>query len=394
MANKKSEDTEELTATPAKADLKAKAPVDKPVPNGRVASLLAGELIKKLRKTNGETTLLRASDTKILNTERLPSGVFDLDYGLGGGFPVGKISTLYGPKSAGKTTIYLKTIALAQRTCSNCYTMWDPVAGKCECGDFREHVCAFLDVEGTFDAAWAKTLGVNTDSLILDTPEYAEQAIDIGEALLRSGDVDILVLDSLAFLVPRKEIENSVAKDMMGVQPRLIGSAIRKYVAAINGVGRDTGRRPTVLFTNQIRFKLGVMFGNPETTSGGQAPGFASAVEVRVQGLKYEINEVTKKPLWVDMKFRVMKNKTFGARMEGEYRIMLSPTTNKAVGDTCDEPSLINWGEKVGLITRDKGYNCLGRNFRIKSDMVENLESDPQFQRELRDHLLPILLHL
>jgi recombination protein RecA len=390
---KKSDKTDAQKVTPGASGTNPK-PTPKPVPNGRVASLLASDLVKKLRKTNGETTLLRASDNKILDTERLPTGIFDLDYALGGGFPVGKISTLYGPKSAGKTTVFLKAIAIAQRTCSNCYTMWDPEAGNCACGDFREHVCAFLDVEGTLDTAWARTLGVNTDSLIVDVPEYAEQALDIGEALLRSGDVDVLCLDSLAFLVPRKEIEHSVAKDMMGVQPRLIGSGIRKFVSAINGVGRDTGRRPTVFFTNQIRFKLGMLFGNPETTPGGQGPGFASAVEVRVQGMKYELHDVTKKPMWVDMKFRIMKNKTFGARMEGEYRMMLSSTPTKAVGDTCDEPSLISWGEKVGLITRDKGYNCLGRNFRIKADMVESLEADHQFQQELRDHLLPILIHL
>ena len=363
-------------------------------PRGRVAALLAGDLIKKLRKANGETTLLRASDMKVLDVPRLESGIFDLDYALGGGFPVGRISTLYGPKSSGKTTVFLKTIANAQRTCSNCYTYWDPEAGRCKCGDFREHVCAFLDVEGAFDTQWAKKLGVDMDNLILDVPEYAEQALDIGEALLRSGDVDVLVLDSLAFLVPRREIEHSVAKDMMGVQPRLIGSGIRKFVSAINGVGNDTGRRPTVLFTNQIRFKLGLLFGNPETTSGGQAPGFAAAVECRVQGMKYEFHEVTKKPLWVDMKFRVEKNKTAGAKMQGEYRMMLSATDNKRVGETCDEPSLVKWGEHLGLITREKGYNCLGRNFRIKQDLVDALEADLAFRTELRNTLMPILLHL
>lgn len=360
----------------------------------RVTLLLASDLVKKLRKSNGETTLLRASDMKVLDVPRIPTGIFDLDYGLGGGFPVGRISTLYGQKSSGKTSVFLKTIANAQNMCSTCYTFWDPEEGKCECGEFREHVCAFLDVEGALDTEWARKLGVDTDNLILDVPEYAEQALDIGEALLRSGNIDILVLDSIAFLTPRKEIENSVAKDNMGVAPRLVGSGIRKFVSAINGVGRDTGRRPTVFFTNQIRYKLGLLFGNPETTAGGQAPGFASSVECRLQAMKYELHSETQKPLWVDMKFRVVKNKTYGAKMEGEYRLMLSGTETKNVGDTCDELSMVKWGEHVGLITRQGGYNCLGRNFRIKQELIDELERDPQFRADLSSSLMPILLRL
>lgn len=372
------------------------APTDPggPPRGARVDSLLASEVMQKLRKTNGETTLLRASDMNVLNVPRIPTGIFDLDYGLGGGFPVGRISTLYGPKSAGKTTIFLKAIANAQNMCSNCHTFWDREKGKCECGDFREHVCAFLDVEGALDTSWAAQMGVDTKNLLLDVPEYAEQALDIGEALLRSGNVDILVLDSIAFLTPRKEIENSVAKDMMGVAPRLVGSGIRKFVSAINGVGRDTGRRPTIFFTNQIRFKLGLLFGNPETTSGGQAPGFAASVECRVQPMKYEISEETQKPLWVDMKYKVEKNKTYGAKMSGEYKMMLSNTTSKKVGETCDEESMVKWGEQVGLITRDKGYNCLGRNFKVKKDMMDALEADPAYRQNLREVLMPILLRL
>lgn len=373
--------------------LEEKEPTKRP-PKGRVANFLAGEVVKKIKKVHGEAALLKASDMKVLDTPRIPTGIFSLDYALGGGFPVGRISTLYGEKSAGKTTLFLKAIANAQKMCSNCYTMWDSKTETCECGDFRETVCAYLDVEGAFDRAWAKKLGVDVDNLILDVPEYAEQALDIGEALIRSGEVDVLVLDSIAFLVPQKEIENSVTKDGMGIAPRLVGKGVRKFVSAINGVGKDTGRRPTIFFTNQIRYKLGVMFGNPETTSGGQAPGFAAAVECRIAAGKYEIDDETQKPFAATFRYKVNKNKTFSAKMSGEYLMLLSPKGEKRVGDAEDENDLVKWAELTELVTRKGGYNCLGRNFRVKKELIEALQQDPTFKRELEKELMPRLLNL
>lgn len=356
----------------------------------RLGALLASDLIGKLKKKHGETALLRASDFNVQHVPRVPTGIFDLDYALGGGFPLGRISIVYGPKSAAKTTLFLKTIANAQKMCSNCNTMLEE--GKCKCGSYRETVVAYIDVEGALDLTWAQRLGVDTEAMLLSVPEYAEQALDLGEALLRSGEVDVLVIDSIAFLSPQKEVEESVEKETMGQQSRLVGKGVRKFVAALNGVGKETGRRPTVLFTNQIRFKLGMLFGNPETQPGGQAPGFASSVEVRVSPLKYEHDEMTKKPMWADFRFKVEKNKTFGAKMEGEYKLILADTETKQVGETADEGAMVEWGEKFGVITRDGGYNCLGRKFRIKAELEKALETDKVLKKELRECLLPILI--
>ncbi len=360
---------------------------------GRMSNLLASDLIEKLKKKHGEMALLRASDFSVQNLPRIPTRILEFDYALGGGFPVGRVSTLYGQKSSGKTTIFLKTIASAQKMCSNCYQFVDD-KGKCPCKEYREFVIAYLDVEGALDLAWARKMGVDTTDMIISVPEYAEEALDIGEALLRSGEVDILILDSIAFLVPMKEIENSVEKDTMGQQPRLIGKGIRKFVAAMNGVGKDTGRRPTVFFTNQIRYKLGVMFGNPETTSGGQAPGFAASIEAKCIQRKIEIDDYTKKPLKGEFEVKVEKNKTFGPKIVGCYPMLLSDTKARAAGDILDELQYISWGEKCGLVTRDKGYNCLGRNFRIKADLQEALETDQAFKAEVYETLLPLMLHL
>lgn len=378
----------------AKKEEAKKKPPKKPKKGARLSALLASDLVAKLRTDHGSTVLLRASDHKVQKLDRIPSGIFDFDYALGGGFPAGRVTTLYGPKSSAKTTIFLKTIANAQNMCSNCFSFLDPETEKCKCGSYRDFVIAFLDVEGTLDIPWAKTLGVDTEQLALDIPEYAEQALDIGEALLRTGEIDILVLDSIAFLVPRKEIESSTDKDLMGVQARKVGSGVRKFVAAMNGVGKDTGRRPTVFFTNQIRYKLGVMFGNPETQPGGMGPGFAASVEARVKPIKFEMDDHSGKPIWAELGFKIEKNKTCGAKMEGSYKLMVSDTETKKAGDIYDEPSMIAWAEKYGLVTRKGGYNCLGRNFRIKADLEEGLIADALFKFELREALMAVLLAL
>jgi recombination protein RecA len=360
--------------------------------NGRLAALLSGELVGKIQKKHGEMSLLLASDIKVQKIPRIPCGILEVDYALGGGFPVGRISTMYGQKSSGKTTNFLRAIANAQRMCSNCYQFLDE-KGKC-CKNYREFVIAFLDVEGALDLEWAGKLGVSREEMIVSVPEYAEEALDIGEALIRSGEVDILVLDSIAFLVPMKEIENSVEKDSMGQQPRLVGKGIRKFVAAMNAVGKEDGRRPTVFFTNQIRYKLGVMFGNPETQPGGQGPGFAASVEMKCMQRKVHIDDFTHKPLTGEFEVRTDKNKTYSAKIVGHYSMVMSDTKTRKAGDVNDELAYIQWGEKCGLVTRDKGYNCLGENFRIKADLQTKLETNPKFKKDVYNALLPLMLNL
>lgn len=359
----------------------------------RLSALLASELFEKIQKKHGDTILMRASEFKVQERGRIPTGIFPLDYALGGGFPVGLASTIYGNKSSGKTTTFLKAIANAQNLCSECYkwTNTDEAWG-CRCKKSREFVIAYLDVEGTLDLPWAKALGVDTNRMIISIPEYAEQTLDIGEALVRSGECDILVLDSIAFLTPQKEIEESIEKDMMGVGPRIVGRGIRKFTAAVNGVGNETGRRPTIFFVNQIRMMLGVMFGNPETQPGGRAPGYAAATETKLTGGKTEMDETTKKPIHTEIKFRIEKNKTSGAKMEGEFKLYTSDTPDKKKGDVFDEDQLIDWGEKTGLVQRSGGYQCNGETFRVKADLEKRLIQDKLFKMKLVQDVMPVIL--
>jgi recombination protein RecA len=364
----------------------------------RATKVLASEALAKILKAHGSEILIRASDHRHQEVPRIPSGIMMLDWGLGGGWPAGRINIIYGHKSSSKTTTLMKTIANAQKMCAACFTfpnvdLATGEIGECKCGEFRESVCAFIDVEGTLDMKWARNLGVDPDRLLLSQPEFAEASLDIGEALIRSGEVDVIVLDSLAFLTPAKEIEESVEKETMGVQPRLIGKGIRKFNAALSAVKNEHGRYPTVFFTNQIRMKLGVMFGNPETQPGGMAPGFAATTEVKVWPGKYLIDEKTGRPVHVDINFRIEKNKSAPAKMEGEFRLMLTDTETKHAGDIYEEDAIVNMSQKFGLLEgHGNSWTCLGEKYGGKSVIERKLLTDPAYKKTLKDALMKVLL--
>lgn len=361
----------------------------------RFQALLASDLLKKIRKKHGKSILSAADDFNIQRVPRIRTGIFFLDYALGGGFPAGRVNIVWGHKSTGKSAIMQRALAHAQRLCANCYIeTYDPETGEyaCACGEFREHVCAYLDVEGTWDQEWAKTMGINTDRVLLSIPEYAEQTLDIGEALLRSGEVDFLVIDSLAFLTPAKEIEESSGKALQAEQARVLGRGVRKFVAALNWLGNQTGRRPTIMFTNQIRMKLGVMFGNPETQPGGFGPGFSATTEVKTYGGKYEMDEITGRPIHVDLSFRVEKNKSSGAKVEGGWRLMLADTEVKRKGQIYQEPSMMEMGKKIGLVEKSgNGWECLGEQYKAQSLLTKRMVEDADFFRTYSTALMTVL---
>jgi recombination protein RecA len=369
------------------------SPVEKlarKAPTTRLAQFLASEVVGKITKRHGSTILLKASDHKVQKRPRIPTGVFPLDYALGGGIPAGLISTMIGHKSSGKTTTLLRVLRNAQNMCSECYCFLVDEEWGCHCKKVREFVTAYMDVEGSLDLPWVRSVGVDTDRLILSVPEYAEQTLDIIEAMIRSGDVDVIVLDSLAFLSPQKEIDESIEKDLMGVQARAIGKGIRKFGAALNSLPEN--RRPTILFTNQIRMKIGVMFGNPETAAGGLSHGFAAATETKLWAGKTEMDEVTGKPIHVEINFRIEKNKTAGPKMDGNFKIYTSDTTEKKKGDFYDEDQIVDWGEKTGLIHRSSGIRCNGEVFKVKDDLESRLKTDPRFKAMLVNDLLKVML--
>ncbi|MBN1441036.1 MAG: recombinase RecA [Anaerolineales bacterium] len=273
--------------------------------------------LTELKKKYGDGAVMRLGEATRLAVEVIPTGSLALDIALGvGGIPRGRVTEVFGPESSGKTTLCQHIVAETQKRGGN---------------------CAYIDMEHALDPVYAAKCGVDTDSLYVAQPDTGEQALEIAETLIRSGGVDVVVVDSVAALVPRAEIEGDMGDATMGMQARLMSQALRKLSSVI----RQTNT--AVIFTNQLRQKIGVMFGNPETTTGGMALKFYASVRLdvrRVQSIKNGAEVVGSRT-----RVRVVKNKVAPPFREAEFDIMYNEGISKA-GD------LIDIGTQLELITK------------------------------------------
>ncbi|MGD0806237.1 MAG: recombinase RecA [Anaerolineales bacterium] len=273
--------------------------------------------ILELKKKFGDGTIMRLGDATHLAVEVIPTGSLALDIALGvGGIPRGRVTEIYGPESSGKTTLCQHIVAETQK---------------------KGGMAAYIDMEHALDPSYAAKCGVNTDALYVSQPDTGEQALAIAETLIRSGAVDVVIVDSVAALVPRAEIEGDMGDATMGMMARLMSQALRKLSAAI----RQTNT--VMIFTNQLRQKIGVMFGNPETTTGGMALKFYASVRLdvrRVQSIKVGAEVVGSRT-----RVRVVKNKVAPPFREAEFDIMY----NEGISKTGD---LIDIGTALGLIVK------------------------------------------
>ena len=287
--------------------------------NGRVATL--EKTLDLLTKKYGEGTIMRMGDAQHLNIDTIPTGSLSLDIALGvGGIPRGRVIEIYGPESSGKTTLCQHIIAEAQR-----------LGG----------ICAFVDMEHALDPIYAARCGVDVENLYVSQPDTGEQALEIADALIRSGTMDIVVVDSVAALVPRAEIEGEMGDTHVGLQARLMSQALRK----LSGVIKQTNT--AMIFTNQLRHKIGVMFGSPETTSGGNALKFYASVRLdirRIQAIKSG-GEVTGNRTRV----KVKKNKVAPPFTESEFDIMY----NEGISRTGD---VLDLSVEYGLVDKRGAY--------------------------------------
>jgi len=367
-------------------------PPKKP-PESRISRLQGSDAFASITKRFGVNALTLASERKVEHVARISTKILPLDYALGGGWPVGRINLVYGHKSTGKSTLMTLAAASAQETCGVCLTHRG-LDGKCECGEFQDMSIVYIDVEGSYEGGWGRNLGCDPDRMLISRPEYAEQALDILEALILSRECDVIILDSIAFLTPSKEIEKSVSEDMVGQQARISGKAVRKFNSALNNVGNQSdGWKPTIFLVNQLRMKVGLLFGNPETQPGGLAWGFAAANEVKLNTGKYEMDAESGRPLYVDIPFRVDKNKTAVPKMEGSFRMMLSDTETKLKGQIADEGFIIKQCERLGILTGSgSSWTIANHKFKGKKYIELELAKNPEFNHEIRTILMTVLL--
>ncbi len=311
-----------------------------------------------LNKRFGDGIIMKLGESHRLDVKSIPTGSLSLDIALGvGGIPRGRIAEIYGPESSGKTTVCLHIIAEAQRM-----------------GGF----CSFVDVEHALDPAYARKIGVDVDNLYVSQPDTAEQALEITEALVRSGTMDVVVLDSVAALVPRAEIEGEMGDSHMGLQARLMSQALRKLVGAVKTSGTS------LIFTNQLRQKIGVMFGNPETTSGGLALKFYASVRLdirRIQSIKQGTDVIGNRT-----RVTVRKNKVAPPFKVAEFDIMY----NEGISKTGD---LIDLGVEYDVIDKRGAFYSFsdtrlgqGRE-NAKTFLRENQEMVDTIDRIIRERV-------
>jgi len=313
--------------------------------------------MSQIEKQFGKGSIMRLGGNSELKTiPVIPTGALDLDIALGiGGLPIGRIVEIYGPESSGKTTLMLSTIAQAQK-----------MGG----------VAAFIDAEHALDPSYAKKLGVNIDYLLVSQPDNGEEALEICESLVRSNAIDIIVIDSVAALVPKAEIEGDMGDSHMGLQARLMSQALRKLTGTISK------SKTTVVFINQIRMKIGVMFGSPETTTGGNALKFYASVRLDIR--KIETLKEKDESIGNRVRVKVVKNKCAPPFRQAEFDIMFNSGINR-------ESSLIDLAVKHDIIVKGGSWYSfnnekLGQGKEsVRAYLLEHPDFANKLEKQIRD---------
>lgn len=315
--------------------------------------------LSQIERQHGKGTVMKMGDREVLDIPSVSTGSLGLDLALGvGGLPKGRVVEIYGPESSGKTTLTLQAIAECQK---------------------QGGTCAFIDAEHALDPVYAEKLGINLDDLIVSQPDTGEQALEVCDMLVRSGAVDMVVIDSVAALVPKAEIDGEMGDHHVGLQARLMSQALRKLTGTIKQTNC------LCVFINQIRMKIGVMFGNPETTTGGNALKFYSSVrlDIRRIGAVKDGDEVTGN----ETRVKVVKNKVSPPFRQAEFQILYGKGINR-LGEVLD------WGVKEGLIEKSGAWYSYqgdkigqGKNNAIRF-LEENSELAASIETELRERLL------
>lgn len=307
--------------------------------------------MEQIEKQYGRGSIMRFGEAAAkLDISVISTGILPLDIALGvGGLPRGRIIEIYGPEASGKTTICLSMIAQAQK---------------------HGGVAAFIDAEHALDPIWAETVGIKLDELLISQPDTGEQALEITESLVRSGGIDVLVIDSVAALVPRAEIEGEMGDSMMGLQARLMSQALRKLTGVISK------SKAVVIFTNQLRQKIGVMFGNPETTTGGLALKFYASVRIDVR--KIETIKDGDKPIGSRHRAKIVKNKVSVPFRLAEFDVLTDTGISRQGG-------IMDVGVEMGIISKSGAFYRYGEKMlgQGRAASMETLQEDHAIEQEI-----------
>ena len=319
--------------------------------------------LAQIKKQYGDGAIMEMGEKNANQIPKFNSGSISLDIALGGGIPLGRIIEIYGPESSGKTTIALHAIAEVQRN-----------GGR----------AAFIDAEHALDPSYAKKIGVDIDNLLISQPDDGEQALEITETLVRSGGIDLIVIDSVAALTPRAEIEGTMGDSHMGLQARLMSQALRKLTAIVSKTGCS------VIFINQIRMKIGVMFGNPETTTGGNALKFYASLRLDVRRIDKILEKISgaegaeQEIVGNKTRVKVVKNKVAPPFRQAEFDILYAKGISR-------EGDILDLGVKYGVIEKAGAYfrhgeNTLGQGReQARLFLMENTKLSQQLEKEIRE---------
>ena len=330
-----------------------KAPAAKPATNDRNKALEVA--LSQIDKQFGKGSVMRLGDDNRPPVQVIPTGSLALDVALGiGGLPRGRVIEVYGPESSGKTTVALHAVANAQKAGGN---------------------AAFIDAEHALDPVYARALGVDTDSLLVSQPDTGEQALEIADMLIRSGGIDIIVIDSVAALVPKAEIEGEMGDSHVGLQARLMSQALRKITGALSATGT------TAIFINQLREKIGVFFGSPETTTGGKALKFYASVRIDVR--RIETLKEAGAPVGNRTRAQVVKNKMAPPFKQAEFDIVYGKGISR-------EGSIIDMGVEAGIVRKSGSWFTYGDDQlgQGKENVRQFLVDNPELANEIEQKIL------
>ena len=330
-----------------------KAPAAKTVTNDRNKALEVA--LSQIDKQFGKGSVMRLGDDNRPPVQVIPTGSLALDVALGiGGLPRGRVIEVYGPESSGKTTVALHAVANAQKAGGN---------------------AAFIDAEHALDPVYARALGVDTDSLLVSQPDTGEQALEIADMLIRSGGIDIIVIDSVAALVPKAEIEGEMGDSHVGLQARLMSQALRKITGALSATGT------TAIFINQLREQIGVFFGSPETTTGGKALKFYASVRIDVR--RIETLKEAGSPVGNRTRAKVVKNKMAPPFKQAEFDIVYGKGISR-------EGSIIDMGVEAGIVRKSGSWFTYGDDQlgQGKENVRQFLVDNPELANEIEQKIL------